>query len=157
MMYKTEVIQHEKEEEIEARQPSGLKRVLTVVGLTMVWTFISAGFVGALAAAIWTVIPTELLPWGATTVNLIGYVSHCSYAPVSTLILLSIVSVMSIFAYKLKRGRTIGLVVFIGTTAGLLIGLLGGIDITMFVGMGAGVGAGVFLGLVVGLVRRKGV
>jgi hypothetical protein len=156
-MNETEVIQHNREEEIEARQPSGLKRVLNVIGLTAIWSFISAGFVGALAAAIWTVIPTELLPWGATSVNLIGYVSHCSFAPASTLILLSTVGVMSIFAYKLKQGRTIGLVVFAATTAGLLIGLLGGIDVTMFIGMGAGVGIGVVLGLIVGLVRRTGV
>lgn len=155
-MNETEVIQHKREEEIEARQPSGLKRVLNVVGLTAIWAFISAGFAGALAAAIWTLIPTELLPWGATNVNLIGYVSHCSYAPASTLILLATVGVMSIFGYKLKQGRTIGLIIFTGTTAGLLIGLLGGIDITMFIGMGAGVGIGVFLGLVVGLVRGTG-
>ena len=127
-----------------------------MVGLTAVWAFISAGLAGSLAAAIWTVIPTDMLTWGATDVNLMGYVSHCSFAPASTLTLLTVVSVMTIFAYKLKRARTVGTMVFLGTATGLLVGLLGGIDITMFIGMGAGVGVGVVLGLVVGLVRGEG-
>ena len=156
-MNETIVIQTENNEEIEARHPSGLRRVLNVLGLTAVWAFISAGMVGASAAAVWTVIPTDVLPWGATDVNLIGYVSHCSYTPVSTVILLSTVGILSIFAYKLKRGRVVGLVVLIGTVGGLLVGLLGGIDVTMFIGMGAGVGIGVVFGLVIGLIRESGV
>ena len=156
-MSETEVIQHEIERETKARQPSGPKGVLSLVGLTAVWAFISAGVVGALAAAVWTVIPTDLLPWGATSVNLIGYVSHCSYAPVSTLILLSTAGILGAIAYKLKRERTSGTIVFIGTAAGLMVGLLRGIDVTMFIGMGAGVGVGVLLGIVIGLVRREGV
>ena len=156
-MNEAEVIQIENKGTIEARQPSGLKRVLNVIGLTVVWAFISAGIVGALAAAIWTVIPTDMLPWGASEVNLIGYVSHCSYTPVSTLILLAAASIVSIFAYKLKQGRTTGLVVFAGTAGGLLVGLLGGIDVTMYIGMGTGVGVGVMLGLIIGLVQKTGV
>ena len=154
-MNETEVIQIENEEENTARQPSGLKRVLVMVALTMVWAFISAGIVGALSAAVWTVIPTEMLPWGATEVNLIGYVSHCSAAPVSTLSLLLIVGIVSVIAVRLKRGRTMGLVVFIMTAGGLLVGLLGGIDVTMYIGMGVGVGVGVLFGLIVGLTQRS--
>ena len=152
-MSKTDTILIVNNEETKTRQSSGLKRVFNVIGLTMVWAFLAAAIVGALAAAIWTVIPTEMLAWGSNEVNLIGYVSHCSYAPLSTLILLSIVGVSGIFAYKLNRGRAIAFVVFAGTLGGLLVGLLGGIDITMFIGMGAGVGIGVLLGLIVGLVR----
>ena len=152
-MNESEVMQIEKTEKIEARQPSRLKSVLRVVGLTLVWAFLSAGIVGTLAAAVWTVIPTSALPWGATEVNLIGYVSHCSYTPISTMILLLSVGVVSVIVIKLKHGRTIGLVVFLCTLGGLLIGLLGGIDVTMYIGMGTGVGVGVLLGLIAGLVR----
>ena len=156
-MSDTKTIQRERKGTKEARQPSGLKRVLQVFGLSLVWAFLSAAVVGALAAAIWTAIPTEMLQWGANEVNLIGYVSHCSYAPISTLILLSVSVIGAVIAFKLKRGRTIGLVVFAGTAGGLMIGLLGGIDITMYIGMGAGIGVGVLLGLVIGLVRKTGV
>jgi hypothetical protein len=155
-MSEIEVIEIENKGTTDARQPSGLKRVLKVLGLTAIWAFISSGGVGALAAAVWTVIPTEMLPWGATDVNLIGYVSHCSYAPVSTLILLSAVGIVSVIAYNLKQGRAIGLVVFAGTSGGLLVGLFEGIDITMYIGMGIGIGVGVLLGLIIGLVKKTG-
>jgi hypothetical protein len=156
-MNEAKTIQTEKKRTTEARQPSGLKRVLQVIGLSVVWSLLSAAVVGALAAAIWTVIPTEMLQWGADYVNLIGYVSHCSYTPISTLILLSISTVGAVISYKLKRGRTIGLMVFAGTAGGLMIGLLSGIDVTMYIGMGVGIGVGVLLGLVIGLVRKTGV
>ena len=156
-MSETDTILIENQERNEARPPSGLKRVLSVIGLSLVWALLAAAIVGSLAAAIWTVIPTEILQWGASEVNLIGYVSHCSYTPISTLILLSTAFVGAAISYKLKHGRTIGLVVFAGTAGGLMIGLLEGIDVTMYIGMGAGIGVGVLLGLVIGLVRKTGV
>ena len=156
-MSETKAIQRENKGTTEARQPSGFMRVLQLIGLSVVWAFLSAAVVGSLAAAIWTAIPTEMLQWGADEVNLIGYVSHCSYTPISTLILLSISTVGAAISYKLKRGRTIGLVVFAGTFGGLMIGLLGGIDVAMYIGMGAGIGVGVLLGLAIGLVRKTGV
>ncbi|MHA2352958.1 MAG: hypothetical protein ACXAC0_03265 [Candidatus Thorarchaeota archaeon] len=156
-MSETDTILIENQERNEARQPSGLKRVLNVIGLALVWAVLSAAIVGSLAAAIWTVIPTEILQWGASEVNLIGYVSHCSYTPISTLILLSTAVVGTVISYKLHQGRTIGLMIFAGTSGGLMIGLLGGIDVTMYIGMGAGLGVGVFLGLVIGLVGKRGV
>ena len=156
-MSEVKAIQIEKKGTTEARQPSGLKRVLQVIGLSFVWAFLSAAMVGAFAAAIWTAIPTEMLQWGANKVNLIGYVSHCSYAPISTLILFSVAAVGVVISLRLKRGRDIGLMVFAGTAGGLMIGLIGGIDITMYIGMGAGIGVGVLLGLVIGLTRKKGV
>ncbi|MHA2118202.1 MAG: hypothetical protein ACW98J_04710 [Candidatus Thorarchaeota archaeon] len=133
---------------------SGIMRFITTLGLALVWAFIIAAIVGSSAAAIWTLIPTELLAWGASSPNLLGYVSHCSFAPLSTSIL-SAVSVTGILmAWKLKRGREIAKGVLIGTAGGLLLGLLGGIDIVMFIGMGAGIGVGVVLGILIGLLRR---
>jgi hypothetical protein len=96
-----------------------------------------------------------MLEWGAMTPNLIGYISHCSYSPVSTAILLAAASIGALLSYKLKRSKDIGLGVFASTAGGLLIGLLGGVDITMFIGMGAGVGVGIFLGILIGVLRRN--
>jgi len=156
-MSETDAIQIEKVEKTDARHTSGLKRVLKVVGLTIVWAFMSAGIVGTLSAAAWTVIPTAALSWGAAEANLIGYISHCSYTPISTLILLASASVVSIIAMKLKQGRVIGQIIFACTVGGLAIGLLGGMDIVMYIGMGAGLGIGVLFGLIVGFVRNVGV
>jgi hypothetical protein len=140
--------------ERESDTTSWIKRFVVTLGLALVWAFMSAGIIGSLAAAIWTVVPTEMLTWGASTQNLIGYVSHCSYAPISTTILSTVVVVGILAASRLNRGREIGKVVFIGTAGGLLLGLLDGVDIAMFIGMGAGIGVGVALGILIGLFRR---
>ncbi len=153
-MSETETILIVNQEKTEARQVRGLVRFLNVLGLALVWAFVFAGIIGSLTAAMWTIIPTEMLDWGASTVNLIGYVSHCSYVPLSTIILLAVTGVMTILAYKLKRGRSIGLGVLTGTAGGLLIGLLGGVGVTMFIGMGSGVGIGILLGIITGMIRR---
>ncbi|MHA2141922.1 MAG: hypothetical protein ACXADC_05660 [Candidatus Thorarchaeota archaeon] len=154
-------MQSEVQELIEASNqrvdtPSKVVRFITVFGLALIWAFIIAAIVGSLAAAVWTVIPTEMLEWGASKPNLLGYVSHCSFVPISTTIL-SIVSLVGmLMAWKLNRGREVAKGVFIGTAGGLLVGLLGGIDLAMFIGMGAGVGIGVVLGVFMGLFRGHG-
>jgi hypothetical protein len=150
-MSKTNTIQLEKQ---ETHQQSGVSRILRVVGLTIGWAFLSALAIGSLAAAIWTAIPTALLPWGASGMNLLGYVSHCSYTPISTLVLGSTSLVGFGRSYKMKSARTIGKIVYLGTTGGLLIALLGGVDVTMFIGMGIGLGIAVVLGFIVGIARR---
>ncbi len=152
-MNETETILLVNQEKTEARQAHGLMRFLNVLGLALVWAFIFAGIVGSLVAAVWTVIPTEMLDWGASTANLIGYVSHCSYVPISTITLFTVTGVMSVLAHKLKRGRSIALGVLVGTVSGLLIGLLGGVGVTMFIGMGSGVGVGTILGIIIGMIK----
>ncbi|MFX1368250.1 MAG: hypothetical protein ACFFAY_06620 [Promethearchaeota archaeon] len=137
-----------------AKNKNTVKGILKILGLALIWAFIIAATVGSFAAAVWTLIPTELLEWGSTALNLLGYVSHCSFAPISSLILLSVAAVGVFLSYKLTSGRKIGFGVFIGTAGGLLIGLLGGIDIIMFIGMGAGVGIGVVLGVLIGILNR---
>jgi hypothetical protein len=153
-MSETDIVQLQQRESYEARQSSGIKRVLMTFGLALVWGFLSALVIGTLAAAIWTAIPTELLRWGAIKVNLIGYVSHCPFVPISSLVLLGSTIVGSVLIWKLKLGRSIGSVVFMITAGGLMIGLLGGVDITMFMGMGAGVGVGIVIGFIVGVQQR---
>lgn len=154
-MSEADIVQLQQREGYEARQSSGIKRVLMTFGLALVWGFLSALVIGTLAAAIWTVIPTELLRWGASKVNLIGYVSHCPFVPISTVVLLGSTTVGSILIWKLNPGRSIGSVIFMATASGLLIGLLGGVDITMFMGMGAGVGIGIAIGFIVGVLQRS--
>jgi hypothetical protein len=133
---------------------SKVVRFARIIGMALVWAFIIAAIVGCAAAALWTAIPTEMLEWGASSPNLLGYVSHCSFVPISTGIL-TVVSLLGILiAWKLKSGREIASGVFIGTAGGLLVGMLGGFDITIFMGMGAGVGVGVVLGILIGLLRR---
>ncbi|MFW9925769.1 MAG: hypothetical protein ACFFDM_03265 [Candidatus Thorarchaeota archaeon] len=129
-----------------------LKWFFKTLGLGLVWAFISALIVGCIAAAIWTVIPTELLAWGAGVVNRMGYISHCSFAPFSTMTLLIAAAVGVGLAYRYRSGRRLGKIVFGGTAGGLIVGALIGIDIVMFMGMGAGLGIGFVFGLVVELI-----
>ena len=152
-MSKTDFVRLEKQENNRARQVGGFKRFFIILGLALVWAFVSAMIIGSFAAGVWTLIPTALLPWGASYENLIGYVSHCPFAPASSLILISVALIGSFIAFRLKRGRNIGIGVFLGTLGGLLVGLRGGIDIIMFIGMGTGVGVGVVLGLLIGIVK----
>ncbi|MFW9958783.1 MAG: hypothetical protein ACFFCT_11990 [Candidatus Odinarchaeota archaeon] len=153
-MSKTDTIQLENQEYDDARQIGGIKKFFIILGLSLVWAFLSAMVVGSFAAAIWTVIPTSLLSWGADNVNLIGYVSHCSFAPISTLILLTTTVIGIFLVHRLRGSRTIGLSVFLATTGGLFIGLRNGVDIVMFMGMGAGVGVGIVLGIIAGMIRQ---
>ncbi|MFW9793928.1 MAG: hypothetical protein ACFFEE_06495 [Candidatus Thorarchaeota archaeon] len=152
-MSKIDTIQIENQADTSTPRLGGLRKIVRVIGLTLVWAFLSALIVGSYSAAVWTVIPTELLEWGAGRINLIGYVSHCSFVPISTLFLVSAASIGVLIAFKLRRGRTIGKWVFVMTATGLGIGLLFGIDIVMFMGMGVGVGLGILLGLVIGIFR----
>jgi len=146
-----------KESNFEESENAPVKRagIITVLGLSLIWAFIMAAIVGSLAAGIWTLIPTELLPWGSVNPNLMGYVSHCSFAPASSLMLLAVSCIGILLSYKITKGREIGFGIFIGTAGGLLIGLMGGIDITMFIGMGSGVGVGVVFGIIIGIFRRS--
>jgi hypothetical protein len=156
-MSKVDTIQIENQVDVSTPIPSTLRKIVRVFGLTIVWAFLSALIVGSYAAAVWTIIPTELLQWGAGKMNLIGYVSHCSFVPISTLTLVVAASIGVLIAFKLRRGRMIGKWILMMTVIGLGIGLMFGIDIVMFMGMGAGVGVGTLLGLIAGIVGKSDV
>ncbi len=147
------------EKEVDAAEingdSNGIRRFLKVTGYALIWAFVLSLALGSFAAGLWTLIPTELLAWGSNKLNFLGYVSHCSFAPISSTILFVASAIGVLLAYKITRGRTVGLGVFIGVGGGLVVGALGGIDIVMFIGMGAGVGIGFVLGLFLGLFWKK--
>ncbi|MFW9933097.1 MAG: hypothetical protein ACFFDR_10615 [Candidatus Thorarchaeota archaeon] len=133
-----------------------VRRILSVTWNSFVWGFLSALVIGCFVSGVWTIIPTSLLPWGSSQLNLIGYVSHCSFAPISTSILFG--SALIGLGLMLKKGgkKPIGYTVFGTTGFGTLIGMIGGLDTSTFITMGIGVGVGVVLGILVGLLWKSG-
>jgi flavodoxin len=55
------------------------------------WAFMVAAVVGGIGAGIWTLIPTAWLDYGASKPCYLGYVTHCSFAPWSSIILFALV------------------------------------------------------------------
>ncbi len=128
-----------------------VRRILSSTWNSFVWGFLSALMIGCLAAGIWTILPTAWLPWGASKMNLIGYISHCSYAPISTSILL-VSSLIGFFLFYKKGGKNpVGYSVLGITVVGLVAGLIGGFGIATFIGMGIAVGVAIVLGIFIGL------
>ena len=130
-------------------EQSFLKRVFRSIGLSFLWGFIAALAIGCLASGIWTFIPTEYLAWGSSKINLVGYLSHCSFTPISTIVLLGTSLIGFALALKMRARNPIGYTVMGITGIATLIGILrGGLDIAMFIGMGTGVGIGIVLAIV---------
>ncbi|UCH05650.1 MAG: hypothetical protein JSW05_05655 [Candidatus Thorarchaeota archaeon] len=139
-----------------ARDVTGIKKVFRFLAYALVWAFVLSLALGSFAAGVWTVIPTELLAWGSSKANLLGYISHCPFVPISSLTLFAASSIGIFLAYKLrKRERVVGLGLLLGMAGGMAIGLLGGIDIGMFMGMGAGVGVGIALSPILGILLKR--
>jgi len=135
---------------------TGIKRLARLLVYALVWAFVLSLAIGSFAAGVWTVIPTELLAWGSSKANLLGYVSHCPFVPISSITLFVASSIGLFIAYKLRRReRMTAIGVLLGVAGGMAIGLLGGIDIGMFMGMGAGVGVGIVLGPILGILLEK--
>ena len=61
-----------------------------------------AGAIGSAISAIWTLVPDS----SASKESLLGYKSHCSFTPISTIIL---VFIALIFTYLLIRTKFLGL------------------------------------------------
>ncbi len=153
----TEVPQVEYESE---KEESFLGSVLRILTSTLLWSMVLTAIASSLIAAVWTLTPTELLDWGSQRANLIGYVSHCNYTPISTMILVGVsivflpLMVRLIGKYGLNYGVLTGLA--IGLLTGIGSGLSQGRFVNIFIGLGIGVGIGVLLGIVIGLIRRNG-
>ncbi|MCY3410520.1 MAG: hypothetical protein INQ03_02680 [Candidatus Heimdallarchaeota archaeon] len=110
------------------------KRKLIIQGFIdcLAWSRINYVLFGAFLAGIWTLIPTHLLSWGAKTTNYIGYVSHCSFSPVSSILLIAL---SLIHLRKLDRSKfaSMAYTISFGFTAlGFLIGVIEGVTIKSF-------------------------
>ncbi len=78
---------------------------------------------GNLVAGIYSILPSAVVGWGATEPSYLGYVSHCSFAPWSTIISVAIAAVgiflfVKLIKYFKKRNITIKdvLTYFVTTT-----------------------------------------
>jgi len=59
---------------------------------------ISVAGIASAVSAIWTILPEE-----ASKPCFLGYYAHCSFAPVSTIILLGLAAVFFLLDYKLLK------------------------------------------------------
>ena len=130
-------------------------RLLSAMKLSIAWAIITGLAIGCGAAALWTLIPTALLSWDSSDVNLIGYVSHCPFVPVSSLVLVGGLLFGVVLAVRMRGQNSIGLLIPLAGATGTLLGMLGGIGLNMFRFMGAGIGLGVVLVILIGLVRNS--
>jgi len=64
-----------------------LKLIGTLTKWVLLWPTLLAMVIGGIGSGIWTLLPTDLVGWGASTSNYLGYVSHCSFAPISSFML----------------------------------------------------------------------
>ncbi|MFW9993948.1 MAG: hypothetical protein ACFFD4_18030 [Candidatus Odinarchaeota archaeon] len=110
------------------------------------WGFIATLVIGCLAAGVWTLIPTEFLTWGSSKTNLLGYVSHCPFAPLSSLALFGISLAEMMVAVRMPGKNPVGYTVFITGILGILTGMLvEGIGTNMFIAGGIGIVMGIVL------------
>ena len=121
---------------------------------TFRWGLISLLVLEGLVTGIWTLIPTALLPWGASGTNFIGYVSHCSFAPVSTIMLFGFVALGIGMLIRKPKIQLNGIVVSVIAVVGTGIGLVGGISIQTLMVSALSVGLGVIIGFIVGLKKK---
>jgi hypothetical protein len=152
-----QTVEHETTD--QPRHQSFVSRLVSSFVSTLVWAFLLALVIGASIAALWTVIPTEMLEWGSSQMNLIGYVSHCNFAPASTGIL-AIAALFGVFLInRLDLRRDIGFAMLVGMGLGgisSIIGDIGGeIFLSSLIGMSMGIGIGVVLGLFLGILRKE--
>jgi hypothetical protein len=62
------------------------KEVLRSGLIAFYTTFVVSLILGNLFSAIITILPAEIVGFGSTKMNILGYVAHCSFAPWSTII-----------------------------------------------------------------------
>ena len=99
----------------------------------LAWAGITIHIVGGTVAGIWTLIPTNLLPWGASQMNLIGYISHCSFAPISSLLLFGFALFGVLKARKRIDLKYNGLIVIGFGITGVILGAINTISLNMLI------------------------
>jgi hypothetical protein len=80
-----------------------LKEIMISVKAITYTTLVVTLIVGFLFSTIITILPADVLGFGSTKVSYLGYVAHCSFAPWSTLISLSLVGIGVFFLIKLVK------------------------------------------------------
>jgi len=99
----------------------------------LAWVGITSFIVGGISAGIWTLIPTTFLPWGASHMNLIGYISHCSFVPISSSLLFGLALFGVLQAQKRTDLKYNGLIVIGFGVAGVIIGALNTVSMSMLI------------------------
>ncbi|UCF50606.1 MAG: hypothetical protein JSU91_03755 [Thermoplasmatales archaeon] len=79
-----------------------LKKLIKFSIKLLILMILIAGSIGSAVLAIWTVVPDS----SASKESILGYKSHCSFTPISTIIL---VFIAIVFTYLLIRTKFLGL------------------------------------------------
>ena len=113
------------------------------------WCFYFGILSTNLIAAIWTVLPTSILHWGAKKSNFLGYISHCSFAPISTLMLFFCCGwVIRKFRNKEIKFDIIKVIITLSGTIGFILGLVEfGLAIDTYIY--------IYLGLLIGILMTQ--
>ncbi len=119
----------------------------------LAWAGIAIHIVGGSAAGIWTLIPTNFLPWGSSKVNLIGYISHCPFVPISTLLLFGFALLGVLKARKRTDIKYNGLIVIGFGVAGVIIGAVNTISTSMLILGFFGIGFGMIFVVLINMVK----
>jgi hypothetical protein len=139
--------------ETNSNTESKPRSFFSILKLALRWGMITLLVMESLLAGIWTLIPTSLLPWGAHDSNFIGYVSHCSFAPLSTLMLLGITALGIVMGIRTRNCGAITYTIISIGSLGILLPIFNGISImSLFIEVGAivvAIVAGVIAGLVI--------
>ena len=79
-----------------------LTRFIAIFGRTLLLVIVVVGFIGSAASAVLTVFPDS----SASKESMLGYESHCSFAPISTIILIVMAAVFGFVFFRkyVRRG-----------------------------------------------------
>lgn len=75
-----------------------MKKLMKVLLKLFVVVTLLAGAIASAISAVWTLIPEST----ASKVSMLGYKSHCTFAPISTILLLFITVVFSYIVMRTK-------------------------------------------------------
>ncbi|MHA1984575.1 MAG: hypothetical protein ACW967_09490 [Candidatus Hodarchaeales archaeon] len=120
------------------------------------WGLLSAIVLGSFFAGVWTFIPTEMLSWGSSKTNFLGYASHCPFSPISSFLLFGICLGGIIKVQKMSLRNPYGYFTFSFGLSGIFVGIIStGIDFSMLIFGAFGIVVGMTLGIIFGLIRMN--